>query len=207
MAGAERTERLSDYAAAFGYEQLPAEAVAAAKDILLDTIGAILLGSQPLYAASRLTGDLARELGGAGECTIIGRGFRADVAAAALANGTMGYAADAEGGGMLRQHAAAVMVPTALTVAEREHASGRALVAALAAGYDVAARIDLASAPNGPSQRGWHPSAVLGHFGAAAVAAHLLGLDERRFGNALGLAGLTFGGLAAWLNAEREDSR
>jgi 2-methylcitrate dehydratase PrpD len=200
------------HAVGLRFEHLPAAAVGAAKLVLLDTIGALLLGSGRQYAASWLTGDLARALGGgepppASGCTVFGRPFKADVASAALANGTMGYAADAEGGGVLRQHAAAVMVPTALTVAEREHASGRALVAALAAGYDVAARIDLASAPDGHSQRGWHPSAVLGHFGAAAVAAHLLGLDERRFGNALGLAGLTFGGMAAWLNAEREDSR
>ncbi|HEV8635090.1 MAG TPA: MmgE/PrpD family protein [Chloroflexota bacterium] len=207
MAGADRTERLAAYAAGFRYERLPAEAVEAAKLILLDTIGAILLGSQPMYAASRLTGDLARELGGTPECTVIGRGFKADAAAAALANGTMGYAADAEGGGILRQHAAAVMVPTALSVAEREHADGRSLIAALAVGYDVAARVDRASAPVGPSTRGWHPSAFLGHFGAAAVAGHLLKLDGARFANALGLAGLTAGGTAAWLNAEREDAR
>ena len=80
---------------------------------MLDTLGALLLGSLPKYSASRLTGDLAKNLGGVPECTLIGRGFKTSVANAALANGVIGYAADVEGGGVWRQHAAAVLVPTA----------------------------------------------------------------------------------------------
>ena len=67
MATGTHTDRLAAYAAAFRYEQLPRPAVDAAKLILLDTIGTTLLGSQPKYAASRRTGDLARELGGVPE--------------------------------------------------------------------------------------------------------------------------------------------
>ena len=201
------TERLATYAAGFRYEQLPAEAVAAAKTVFLDTIGAILVGSLPKYGASRLTGDLARNLGGVPECTVIGRGFKTNVANAALANGVMGYAADVEGGGVHRQHAAAVMVPVALTVGEREHADGRRLIAALALGYDVAARIDRAADPKTPYPHAFHPSAVYGHFGAAATAGHLLALDQPQFVNALGLAGINAGGLIAWVNDPTEDSR
>jgi 2-methylcitrate dehydratase PrpD len=201
------TDRLAGYAAAFRYEQLPEEAIEAARTIVLDTLGALLLGSLPKYTACRLTGDLARELGGKPECTVIGRGFKTDVARAALANGVMGYAADIEGGGVWRQHAAAVLVPTALTVGEREHADGRALIAALALGYDVAARIDRACDPGTPYPHSFHPSAVFGHFGAAATAGHLLKLDTQQFVHALGLAGINAGGLIAWVNDPTEDSR
>jgi 2-methylcitrate dehydratase PrpD len=201
------TDRLAGYAAAFRYEQLPSEAIEAARTIVLDTLGALLLGSLPKYSASRLTGDLARTLGGVPECTVIGRGFKTSVANAALANGVMGYAADIEGGGVWRQHAAAVLVPAALTVGEREHADGRALIAALALGYDVAARIDRACDPGTPYPHSFHPSAVYGHFGAAATAGHLFQLDPRQFGNALGLAGINAGGLIAWVNDPTEDSR
>src|SRR5713226_187176 len=117
-----QTDRLASYAAAFRYEQLPQKAVDEAKIVMLDTIGTTLLGSLPKYGASRRTGDLALILGGVPECTVIGRGFKTNVANAALANGTMGYAADAEGGGIWRQHIAAVLVPTVLTVGEKEHA-------------------------------------------------------------------------------------
>jgi 2-methylcitrate dehydratase PrpD len=201
------TDRLAAYAAAFRYEQLPAPAVAAAKLILLDTIGTTLLGSQPKYTASRLTGDLAKQLGGVPECTVIGRGFKTSVANAALANGTMGYAADAEGGGIGRQHLPAVAVPVVLTVGEREHASGKAIIAALALAYDVAGRIDRAADPHTFYPHSFHPSAVFGHFAAAAAAAHLLQLDQRQFVNALGLAGLNAGGLMAWVDDPTENSR
>jgi 2-methylcitrate dehydratase PrpD len=208
MLNADRhTDRLAEYAAAFRYEQLPPDAIQAAKIIVLDTLGALLLGSLPKYSASRLTGDLAGTLGGVPECTVIGRGFKTSVANAALANGVMGYAADIEGGGVWRQHAAAVLVPTALTVGEREHAGGRRLIAALARGYDVAARIDRACDPGTPYPHSFHPSAVFGHFGAAAAAGHLLGLDEKQLTNALGLAGINAGGLIAWVNDPTEDSR
>jgi 2-methylcitrate dehydratase PrpD len=201
------TDRLAGYAAAFRYEQLPVEAIEAARTIVLDTLGALLLGSLPKYSASRLTGDLAKTLGGVPECTVIGRGFKTSVANAALANGVMGYAADIEGGGVWRQHAAAVLVPTALTVGEREHADGRALIAALALGYDVAARIDRACDPGTPYPHAFHPSAVYGHFGAAATAGHLFQLDPEQFVNVLGLAGINAGGLIAWVNDPTEDSR
>ncbi len=201
------TDALASYAAAACYEQLPTEAIDAAKLVVLDTIGAMLLGSLPLYSASRLIGDYVRDLGGAPECTIVGRGFKADLVHASLANGVMGYAADAEGGGVVRQHAAAVLVPTALTVGEREHANGRTLIAALALGYDVTARIDRASESGVHYSRSFHRSAVFGHFGAAATAGHLLNLSQKQVGNALGLAGTVAGGLCVWLNAETEDSR
>jgi 2-methylcitrate dehydratase PrpD len=201
------TARLASYAADFQYEQLPAEAIAAARTIVLDTLGALLLGSLPKYTASRLTGDLAQNLGGVPECAVIGRGFKSSVANAALVNGVMGYAADVEGGGVWRQHAAAVLVPTALTMGEREHADGRTLIAALALGYDIAARIDRACDPETPYPHSFHPSAVFGHFGAAATAGHFLKLDAQQFANALGLAGINAGGLIAWVNDPTEDSR
>lgn len=201
------TDRLAEFAASFRYGQLPIEAIEAAKIIFLDTLGALLVGSLPKYSASRLTGDLAKSLGGLPECTVIGRGFKTNVANAALANGVMGYAADVEGGGVWRQHAAAVLVPTALTVGERAHANGHDLMAALALGYDIAARIDRASDPKTPYPHSFHPSAVYGHFGAAATAGHLLKLDTKQFVNALGLAGINAGGLIAWVNDSSEDSR
>src|SRR5690242_718432 len=156
------TERLASYAADFRYEQLPPDAVDQAKVIVLDTLGATLAGSLPRFGGSRATADLARRLGGVPECTVIGRGFKTSVANAALANGTMGYAADLEGAGLRRQHIAAVLVPTIVSMGEREHADGRTMIAALALGYDVAGRIDRAADPGTPYPHSFHPSAVFG---------------------------------------------
>jgi 2-methylcitrate dehydratase PrpD len=207
MATTTHTDHLARYAASFRYERLPRKAIAEAKLVLLDTIGTTLLGSLPKYAASRLTGDLVRKLGGVPECTVIGRGFKTNVANAALANGTMGYAADAEGGGIWRQHIAAVLVPTVLTVGEKEHANGTTALAALALAYDVAGRIDKASDAHTFYPHSFHPSAVYGHFAAAAATAHVLKLDHPQIVNALGLAGINAGGLMTWVNDPTENSR
>jgi 2-methylcitrate dehydratase PrpD len=138
---------------------------------------------------------------------VIGRGFKTSVAFAALATGTMGDAADLEGAGLRRQHIAAVLVPTIVSMGEREHADGRTMIAALALGYDVAGRIDRAADPGTPYPHSFHPSAVFGHFAAAATTGHFLGLDAAQYANALGLAGINAGGLMVWLNDPTEDSR
>ncbi|MCC7352787.1 MAG: MmgE/PrpD family protein [Anaerolineae bacterium] len=201
------TQQMAAFAAAYRYEALPPQAVAQAKEIVLDTIGAILLGSRPDYKSVWTLGDQARADGGPAQCTVFGRDFKAPLLSAILANGTMGYAADAEGAGAARMHAGAVFVPTVLTVGEYAHASGKKLIAALALAYDVACRVSDAADPGTPYPHSFHPSAVFGHFGAAAAASHFFDLDERQWVNALGLAGINAGGLIAWVDDPTEDSR
>src|SRR5690606_13568855 len=80
-------------------------------------------------------------------------------------------------------HTASTVLAAALAVAEARRASGRELLAAVAAGVEVAGRLGLASASN----IGWTSTAVYGAFGAAAAAARVLGLDARRMQHALGI--------------------
>ena len=203
------TQRMAAYAASYSYDDLPSRAVDIARQIVLDTIGAILLGSRPGYTSVRVLGDMAIQEAGGGESTVFGRDAKGSLLGTLLANGTMGYAADAEGGGASRMHAAAVFVPTVLTVGEHLHSSGRDVIAALALAYDVGCRISDAANP-GPEiayPHSFHPSAVYGHFGAASAAGHLLGLDEDQFVNALGLAGINATGMISWVSDPSEDSR
>jgi 2-methylcitrate dehydratase PrpD len=201
------TARIAEFASAHRYENLPPAVTARAREIVLDTIGAMLLGAGIEYTAVSRVAALARDVGGPPQCTVVGYGFQTDLLSAALVNGTAAYAADIEGGGVGRQHAAAVLVPTILTVGEYTRASGQMLVAALALGYDVASRIDDAAATERSYPHSFHPSAVFGHFGAAAAAGHLFGLKPDGFERALGLAGLTAGGLVKWIDDPSEDSR
>ncbi len=201
------TAALVAYAAAFTYADVPHSAVDEIKTIVLDTFGALLLGSSPQYSASRLTGDLARRSGGVAESTVIGRDFKTSCESAALANGTMGYAADIEGASVARQHVPAVVVPAALAVGEREHADGRTFMTALAVGYEVCARASEACRTEHSYPHSFHPSATFGYFGAAAAAGHILKLDRRQLANALGVAGTNAAGLMTWVFDPTEDSR
>ena len=69
--------------------QVPPAAFALAKKAFLDTLAVSLSGSQ--LDSARIVTALARELG-RGSCSVIGHGFKADVLAAALANGTAAHA-------------------------------------------------------------------------------------------------------------------
>ena len=91
------TRTMASYAAAFDSERLTPQLIGRAREIVLDTIGAVLLGSLPQYAGIRILAGLAPAPTAADGCTVFGTGLRAPYLDALLANGAMGYAADAEG--------------------------------------------------------------------------------------------------------------
>jgi MmgE/PrpD N-terminal domain len=70
--GQRLTTRLAEFAANYRYEALPTAVVERAREIVLDTIGSILLGVGPEYSSVRRLVDLAREFGGPSQCTLIG---------------------------------------------------------------------------------------------------------------------------------------
>ena len=67
-------------------------------------------------------------------------------------------------------------------------ASGATLLAAVIAGYEVICRVALALPAGDHYDRGFHPTATCGAFGAAAAAARVFGLDADGVASALGIA-------------------
>ena len=200
--------QLADRLARFRLKDVPGEVVAHAKLILLDTIGAILAASNNKYSATRILVDFAKRLGGRPESSLVGQGFKTSCVNAALVNGTLGYYCDIEPhhvGGIL--HAPAVMVPTSLAVAEKERGNGRQFLEAMILGIEVTCRVSYALNPVALYNRGFHPSAICGAFGAAAAAGHLFRLSVPRFGISLGLAMQQASGLLAWASDHTENSR
>ncbi len=139
------TQHIATYSNSVQYEHLSPKAVSIAKNIVLDTLGALFAAWPDRHPVTRLIGDFVEQMGGTPECTVLGRDFKTPAANAALVNGTMGYAADIEGGGIARMHAAAVFVPTALVMAERQRLDGKNFIASLALAYDVAGRVSEAN--------------------------------------------------------------
>src|SRR5262249_5790841 len=183
------SQTLAERIAAFRYQDLPDELVAHSKLYLLDTLGAMLVASAPKYPASRIIMRFVQELGGVAESSLVGQGKRTSCVNAALANGTLGYYCDIEPhhvGAIL--HGLAVVVPTSLAVGEKQRADGKRVLASIVLGVDVAARVSYALDPVALYNRGFHPSAVCGAFGAAAAAGYLFRLSPDRQAVALGLA-------------------
>jgi len=84
-------------------------------------------------------------------------------------------------------HATASAVPTVLTQGQRFGASGRAMLEAYLAAVEVDARIGMA-AKGAFHKRGFHPTGMIGAFGASLAAGRLAGLTKAQLADAQGIA-------------------
>lgn len=208
MSGANLTQTIAEYIAGFSVRSLPPEVVVMARQVIFDGTGALLAAANPDYSTGRLIAGFVRDQGGTAEASVVGHGFKTSAVMAALANGTMGYACDVEPHhpeAIL--HPVAVMIPTALAMAERVGASGADLIGAVVLGCEIECRVSLALGPAEQYALGFHPSAVCGAFGATAAACHLLKLPAEAVVRALGLAACQASGMMAWESDPTENSR
>lgn len=181
------TAAVARYVSELRYEDLPDAVVAYAREVVLDALGCQLACSQLPHA--KIATQFAREHAGRADATVIGSDFKTSVEHAALVNGILGHGDEIDGILELFGHASAVLVPTVLAVGEREHASGRDVIVALVAGYDVAGRIAKAGfSLETLAPRNWQQGSTGGSVAAAAAASRLLGLDQSRTQAAFGVA-------------------
>jgi 2-methylcitrate dehydratase PrpD len=185
-------EQLSAFAANVTYESLPAEVAASVKDRVLDTLG-ICLAAVPLDT-SRMATELAAGWGGPEQATVIGFPLRLPARGAAFVNGVLAHSLDFDDTHLPSVlHPSACVIPTALAAGETVGASGEAVIAAAAAGYEVTIRTGMAAYDRtlGNSvffEDGWHATSICGTLAAAVIAAKLYGMGARGIGNALGIA-------------------
>jgi 2-methylcitrate dehydratase PrpD len=171
------------------YDNIPAAAVESAKREVLDSLATALGGSSKPGVAE--LADMVKEWGGSPQSTVIAYGIKCPAPNAAQVNGTMIHALDYDDGHQVALvHIGCVVISTAFAVAERMgKVSGKELITAIALGGDFLARLGLASKPGSSAlSAGWHPTTLFGFLGAAAVAGRIMGLDEEKMINALGLA-------------------
>lgn len=183
------THELAEFAESLTFDRLPPEVADQAKRIILDTVGCGLGGSitEPVKVIDKA---LSAEKG-PGESTLMGRGGKTSSAQAAFRNAAASNILDYCDTFLRLGHYASTIVPTALAVAEGCRASGKDVIAAVAAAYEVTARIGVAIHPS--PDRFVEVWGIGTHqvFGAAVAAAHLMGLKGDEFKQALGLAGVS----------------
>jgi 2-methylcitrate dehydratase PrpD len=168
-----------------GYADLPASAVESARRDLLDTFGCMLGGSGS-PGISELFAVISR-WGGLAESRVLLRGVSLPSPQAALLNASMGHALDFDDtldtGGSI--HPGVSVLGAALAVSDSlGNVTGKELLLAVALGLDVSCRVALASSVD----RGWHRTAAMGVFGAAAAAGKLLRLTPEQMLAAFGVA-------------------
>ena len=168
------------------YEDLSPEAVEGAKKSILDTLG-VILAATGVEPAVKGVNELVLEAGGAPQSTLMGFGGRAPALWAAFHNGAMAHCLDFDDHAPEGHHPSSSIVPAVFAVAERAGgASGKEMIAAVAAGQDMFLRMRRAV----PSRLDWHITTVIGVFSAAASAARMLRLNREQTISAIGIAGM-----------------
>ena len=190
------TRDLARFGAALQFDQIPPEAVARMKSSVLDSLGCCLFGATLPW--TRKVADLADLEGAKPVASMIGMGKKTSASLAALVNGTAGHAFeldDIHKESIL--HAGTLTTPVGLALAEeRGLGSGKDLITAMVAGYEIATRIG-SGATMDLFFRGFHPQGTTGVFASAATAARMLNLEATHFQHALGIAGSLGSGLMA----------
>jgi 2-methylcitrate dehydratase PrpD len=193
------TRRLAAFAAGRDAGDLPEETARAGRRAVANAIAlAAAASSHP--AVTRVL-DVASALGGPQQATVLGTDVRLPMQWAALVNGMAIHVEDFDDTHLQTViHPAAPVVPAALAVAEAKALSGAQFLTAVVVGMEVALRVGVGVCP-GHFDRGWHVTGTTGHFGAAAAASRLLGLDAGATARAMGIAGTQAAGLQVALGS------
>jgi len=192
---------LSAYVAGALKRPLPREVLEKTKHHVLDTIAAMVSGSRLLPGKKAIA--FAKTLGGVKEACVIGSRLVTSAQHAALANGMLGHADETDDSHAPSLcHPGCAIVPAALAMAEREDRNATAFLRAVALGYDVGTRINMALGDYDFRDVG-HSSHSFGPgFGAAAAAGALAGVNADRARWLLSYAAQQCSGVSCWMRDE-----
>lgn len=186
------TAAVARWVAEASIDRLAEDVLAAAKAAMLDTVGAILAGSQE--PVTRIVAKIVAEDGAKPVAAQLGVDLWTSPESAALVNGTSGHALDYDDVSLsLLGHPSVVILPAALALAQATGASGGALLEAYVVGVEVMAKLGQAMGA-AHYKAGWHATSTLGTLGSAMAAGKLLALDAGRLEHALAIAVSEAGG-------------
>jgi 2-methylcitrate dehydratase PrpD len=188
---------LAAFAATLKFSDIPDSVVRRAEDLFLDWAGSALAGkgARPVEAIEAF----ARRMGGAGgEAEVLISRRRTTPYFAAMVNAAASHFAeqdDVHNGSVL--HPAAVVFPVVLAIAQQEGYSGKALLTAVVAGYEVGIRVGEFLGRS--HYKVFHTTGTAGTLAAAAAAGRLLDLSVDQMLDAFGSAGTQAAGLWEFL--------
>ena len=165
------------------FEDLPPAVVERCKRLIADCFAIITAGNQSdelkALAASYLKD--ARP----GSSWVIGTAHRAASRDAAFLNGIASTWHDFdEGSTIAYSHPGSQTIPAAIAIAQELGVSGRELLLAVVLGYEVSARVGMAS----KMRVSVHPHGTCGVIGSAVAAAHMKRLDDTRMRHVINVA-------------------
>ena len=181
-------ESLGRFVYRLSYNQLQKEIIEKAKTCMINGIG-IGMSCHDIEFAKIAREAIKAEESGMTEgraATIFCDGSKVTVMGAAFANASL-FHGRAQEDTLGSSHTGTVITPAALAIAERDGNSGKEVIEAVVAGYEVVGAFDReVSAYTTP--RGFRASPVFGILGSASAASKLLKLSEEETIHAIGFA-------------------
>ncbi len=179
------TTLLAAQAAKLHYEDLPPEVVEKAKLLILDQLGCQIAFSTLPGAKDIFRYTQSKQ--GFGPSTVVYYGAHTTVEEAVFCNAVFGHGFEMDDTEMqTTSHPAVAVVPVVLALGEALGKSGPEVLCAMVAGYETMLRF--AHTADSMRFRNFHATSISGAFGAAAAAGWLLGFDELKMRDALGIA-------------------
>jgi 2-methylcitrate dehydratase PrpD len=179
---------IADYALAGSFNDLSPQVQIESIRAVVNWVGCALGGAPTETVDAAIRG--AQSYSSGGNCRIVGRRERLDMASAALVNcvSSSAYAFD-------DTHLKTITHPTGpvicalLALAETRKISGEEFLTALMLGMEIECRLSSTMvSPGTGSSGGWYITGVTGGIGAAAALGRVLGFDRKTMIAALGLA-------------------
>jgi 2-methylcitrate dehydratase PrpD len=193
----DESARLAAFAAGLRFEAIDPAARDRCVDLFVDWLGSTLSGSK--QRAIGAVERVARAMGPAeGPSEVLTSGITSSPLFAAMVNAAASHISeqdDVHNGSVF--HPATVVFPAALAVAQSTGASGRALIAACVAGYEVGIRVGEFLGRS--HYKVFHTTGTAGTIASAAAVGNLLGLSAGEMLNAFGSAGTQAAGLWEFL--------
>src|SRR2546429_3164401 len=191
-------ETLSKYMGEAMERALPDEVVEKAKHHVLDTLAAMISGSE--IRPGRAAIEFVRAYGGKEVATVVASNIVCGPIEAALANGVLAHADETDDSHAPSQsHPGCAVVPAALAAGERFGIHGTHFLRAVALGYDVGPRFTMTlGGQQFEAESHWSTHSISPLFGAAAAAGCAAGLSVKQMRFLLGYTAHQSSGLGAW---------
>lgn len=180
------TGDLAAFLASLEFEDVPDDAVRLAERCFVDTVGVTYAGM--VEGAGAIAAKTIPSITGDGPVSLLGVDETLSIAGGAFVNGTAGHGLDFDdvSNGM-NGHPSVTLVAPLLSVGQAEEASGEDLIAGFVAGFETECYLMQSILP-AHYEGGWHATATMGTFGAAAAVANLLDLGAEQTEHAINIA-------------------
>src|SRR6202048_4447010 len=191
-------QALSDYMSKAATRELPEEVTEKTKQHILDTLAAMISGSE--LPPGRAAVQFARAYGGREMATVAATNIVCGPIEAALTNGVLAHSDETDDShGPSRSHPGVSAVPAALAAGEQFAISGTQFLRAVTLGYDIGTRVSMSlggPAYQAATHRSTHGTAACFCAGAAAGCAASLSAEQMRL--ILDYTAQQTSGIGAW---------